>query len=497
MHELFAALRRHAGSNPNAVAFADARENVTYGDLAGRVAGFAKEVRPLPPVLGLLGENGIDWAVAQLAAWLAGKTVVPLPLFFAPEQLAYVLGDAGVSHIVCTQAGAATASRLNVPFTPATQRCAEQPLEPHAGAGQIVYTSGSTGRPKGVRHTSGQLSWSAAALAQACGAGPDDRHLSVMPLPLLLETITAIMVPILAGARVRFEGRIAGTFGAGEASGLAEIFERDAPTSTVLVPQLLASWTDELAATKRRAPHGLRFVAVGGARVSPALAALAWDMGIPVYEGYGLTECASVVALNRPDQRKPGTVGVPLPGLRVSIEDREIVVSGPSVMDGYVNGARARGVWRTGDLGKLDRDGFLYVQGRRDNLLVTALGRNVSPEWIESLLLGDRRIGQCLVAGSGRPRLCALIVPSPAGEKWFARAAPRDIQALLARCCRDAPAYAVPRSHLVVAAAELTRSGLMTSNGRLRRAAVLDRYGAALDGLEAPASRHSQLEATS
>jgi long-subunit acyl-CoA synthetase (AMP-forming) len=494
MHELFAALGRNAVLRGNVTAFQDDCDAVTYAELAARVAGLAEELEALPQVLGLLGWNGVDWVVAQLAAWYAGKTVVPLPLFFSPQQLQHILRDAGIGHLICTGEGMETAASLEMPFTSADGGTTRELGEPRQGAGQIIYTSGSTGRPKGVRHESGQLAWSAAALTRASGATADDVHLSLLPLPLLLETIAAIMVPIYAGARVYVEASVAGALGGGEMPELAGIFERLQPTSTVLVPQLLASWVADLVGAEERAPKSLRFVAVGGASIPPALALRAWSVGIPVHEGYGLSECASVVAVNRPGKRKPGTVGKPLPGLRVRIEDGEIVVAGPSVMDGYLNGAEAGGAWRTGDLGEIDSDGFLTVRGRKDNLLVTSFGRNISPEWIESLILGDPRIGHCVVAGAGRPHLCAFLVPSPAGEAWFAQAGSLAIVALIARCCRGAPAYAVPRFHHVVPAGELHRNGLLTENGRARRAAMLSHYAGVLDQMYAAAPGPSEAE---
>ena len=151
------------------------------------------------------------------------------------------------------------------------------------------------------------------------------------------------------------------------------------PTTAVLVPQLLSGLVAQLEARNARAPESLRFVAVGGARVSEALTTRAWELGIPVHEGYGLTECCSVVAVNRPGRRKAGTVGEPLRGLDVRIDDGEIVVSGPTVMQGYLHGPRAEAPWRTGDLGHRDEDGFLSVTGRKDNLLVTAAGGTSRP----------------------------------------------------------------------------------------------------------------------
>lgn len=484
MHELFAALRRGAASR-SPLAFADDETSLAYGDLAARVAGFAEEIAPLPRVLGLMGGNQVDWVVAQLAAWLAGKLVVPLPAFFKLRQLQHTLSDAGAAHVLCTADSIATARLLGVPFTPISERHGGGSLIPVPGGGQLIYTSGSTGRPKGVRLESGQLAWSAAALKEASGATSRDIYLSVLPFPLLLETIAAIIVPILAGACAYLDPGIAEGSGTGRVDGLAQLFSTVRPTCSVLVPQLLAAWVAQLAAADSAAPSSLRFVAVGGADVPSAVAARAWELGIPVYEGYGLSECGSVVAVNRPDCRKPGTVGRPLPGLTVRIDRREIVVAGPSVMDGYITGEPARRIWRTGDLGEFDDDGYLRVYGRVDNLLVTSFGRNISPEWIESLLANDPRVARAVVLGHGRPYLSAILVPSPAGARWFAHATPAQIRNLMAACCRDAPDHAVPRDCIVVSADEFAHSGFVTANGRVRRAAVADHYAAACNALYA------------
>jgi long-subunit acyl-CoA synthetase (AMP-forming) len=188
-------------------------------------------------------------------------------------------------------------------------------------------------------------------------------------------------------------------------------------------------------------------------------------LGIPVHEGYGLSECCSVVAVNRPRERRPGTVGQPLSGLSVFIDDGEIVVDGPSITDGYLGQEPAHGAWRTGDLGEIDRDGFVTIHGRKDSLLVTSFGRNVSPEWIETMLLADPRIAFCAVAGHGEPHLTAVLIPSPQGAAWFARATNTDILDLLSDHCSDAPEYAVPRAYVIVSLVEALNNQLL-SNGR-------------------------------
>ena len=343
MVELLHVLRSWGAHRDARAAMSDDNAAVARGELAARVAGMAEDLQGLPQVVGLLGANGTDWAVAQLAAWIAGKTVVPLPTFFSPSQLAHVLRDAGITHVIATKDALGLAATLGIGTRPVSDRCAEILPALAAGGGLIVYTSGSTGNPKGVRLGLEQIDWQARALAAAIEARQCDLHLSVLPLSLLLETIAAICVPILVGARTHFASALVHDLGAGRPADMCGAFERRQPTTTVLVPQLLAGWIARLEAQGMLPPESLRFVAVGGAPVSETLAARAWELGIPAHEGYGLTECCSVVAVNRPGRRKAGTVGEPLPGLDVRIEEGEVVVSGPTVMAGYLHAARRRG----------------------------------------------------------------------------------------------------------------------------------------------------------
>ena len=140
-------------------------------------------------------------------------------------------------------------------------------------------------------------------LAQATDAAKSDVYLSVLPLPLLLETICAICVPILVGASVEFDPALTAAVARGQPQGIATAFARHRPTTSVLVPELLGAWVGELAATRTRAPTGLRFVATGGAPVSATLAEKAWSLGIPLHEGYGLSECK--IAAPRRDRGGP------------------------------------------------------------------------------------------------------------------------------------------------------------------------------------------------
>jgi long-subunit acyl-CoA synthetase (AMP-forming) len=113
----------------------------------------------------------------------------------------------------------------------------------------------------------------------------------------------------------------------------------------------------------------------------------------------------------------------------------------------------------------IDRDGYLTIRGRKDSLIVTSYGRNISPEWIETMLLADPRIAFCTVAGHGEPHLTALLIPSRQGAAWFAGATSTDILQLLSGHCSEAPEYAVPRAYVVVSFEEALKNQLL-SNGR-------------------------------
>src|SRR3984893_1914461 len=468
MRQLCDSMKRHASEAGGLIAVSDQHGQLSRGELLAGVTALAADLRGQPQTIGIYAPNGIAWVIAQLACALAGKIAVPLPTFFSAAQLGHVVRDASVDLILASEQTAALALQSGVPTNVIDMidihREAGLP-DVIDGFGQIIYTWGSTGQPKGVRHQSGQIAWSAAALASETGATATDSYLSVLPLPLLLETICSIFIPTLLGTYVQFDSGLAEQVGHGDATGIAKAFVTNRPTSSVLVPQLLRHWVAELQAVNQTAPSSLRFVAVGGAPVPKQVANAAWGLGIPVHEGYGLSECCSVVAVNRPKQRRPGTVGRPLSGLSVSIDNGEIVVDGPSITDGYLGQEPAQGAWRTGDLGEIDRDGFVTVQGRKDSLLVTSFGRNVSPEWIETMFLADPRIAFCTVAGHGEPHLTALLIPSPQGAAWFANATSTDILDLVSDHCSDAPEYAVPRAYVVVSFEEALNNQLL-SNGR-------------------------------
>jgi long-subunit acyl-CoA synthetase (AMP-forming)/pyrroloquinoline quinone (PQQ) biosynthesis protein C len=470
MRSLIAALTRNAGQAAASGAISDGRQQLDWPQLAGRVAAASAAMGDPGETIGLAGGNGVDWAIGFLAASIAGKSIVPLPAFFSAEQLGHLVRDAGIRRIVATGDSTADLAGFGLPVEPlAAGRGDIAALPARDAGGLVIYTSGSTGAPKGVRLAGGQALWTAEALAAATGASAADRYLSVLPLSMLLEAICGVIIPTLVGGTVHYEEKIAAGLATGQVGDLAGAFEREQPTMSVLVPQLLGAYVQQLVAADNRPPRSLRFIAVGGAPVPAKLAVAASRLGLPYFEGYGLSECASVVAVNRPGASRSGTVGQPLPGLTVTIEDDEIVVAGPSVMDGYLNGAAAPLRWRTGDLGRLDDDGFLSVLGRRDNLIVLPNGRNIAPEWIEALLAGDPRLAAVALGLARGERLTLLLVPSRSGDGWFAKASRSDVEQLVAAALHEVPAYARPADVVIVDRVEAVMRGLLTTNGRVQR----------------------------
>jgi long-subunit acyl-CoA synthetase (AMP-forming) len=224
-------------------------------------------------------------------------------------------------------------------------------------------------------------------------------------------------------------------------------------------------------------PASLKFIAVGGASVSPALLARAVAAGLPVYEGYGLSECGSVVCLNAPHARRAGSVGRPLPHVKVRLAaDGEIRVSGASML-GYLGDAPCDPLdeLATGDLGEVDEDGYFYVRGRLRNIFITSLGRNVAPEWVEREITQRLPRSQVLVFGEARPYPVALVSSAEAD----AVAIDRVVDAANAQL----PDYARVRRWARVPEPFTHANGELTSNGRLRRPTILSRHRSLIDAL--------------
>lgn len=486
MSPLIARLRAHARQRPDAPAVVGERVALTYDLLleeVERLAGHLPGRR-----LGLLLDNGPAWVVADLAALSRDNACVPLPGFFTDEQLVHAVRDAGIDCLLTDQPERVQrliAGGARTPVAVAGESltlCLFAPDAPPAvlaGVAKITYTSGSTGAPRGVCLSRRALEHKAQILAAATAAGARDATLCLTPLSTLLENIGGIYVPLLAGAAchvppLRAVG-LAGSSGL-DAAQLIHALQFHRPSSVIVIPQQLRAM---LAAVARGAclPDRLRFIAVGGAPVAQELLLQAERAGLPVYQGYGLSEAVSVVALNTPGANRTGSVGRPLPGVTARIApDGEILLQG-TLFAGYLGDRAAQHAeLATGDLGRLDGDGYLYVTGRKKNAYATAYGRNVSPEWIESELQSQPPIAQAVVFGEASPVNVAVIVAMRG-----ARAA--DIDVAVEAVNRRLPDYAHVGRYALAAEPFSVTNGQLTGTGRPRRSAIAQRYADAVQSL--------------
>lgn len=386
------ALQTQASERPDALAFISNRESVTWAELEQRVtiaaAGFLDGGDRVALKL-----EGINAVIGELAATAAGRTIVPVPGFFSDQQ---------VAHLV-RQSDASLVSEL-----PA----ADGPMpDLSKNSTRIIFTSGTTGQPKGVVLGAAQVEASLLALNAALKPDLDDRYLSMLPQAQLLEQICGIFMPVLAGATTIICPEGQSLLWGGDASAFARTALMAAPTITVLSPRQLALWVAAVHAGTP-APKTLRYVAVGGAPTAPELLHEARSLGIPAHAGYGLSEACSVVALSRPGDPVDGSAGQVLEGIDVEIVNGEIVVSGPTVMDGYLGRDPVERRWHTGDLGRIER-GRLWIEGRRDAMIVCSNGRNIAPEWVEAEALADPAILAAALIADNDDLVLALFPVAP------------------------------------------------------------------------------------
>jgi long-chain acyl-CoA synthetase len=415
----------------------------------------------------------------------------------------------------------------------------------------LIYTSGTTGEMKGVMLTHGNI---ASNVTTCCGLfsfSHDDECLSFLPLSHIFErmfghysmfhsgviinyaesvdTVAADMLrwrPSLMAAVPRLYEKIYGRVLEAVRAGppikqkLFRWSKRVGETVVDLrlagraVPMWLSAqlWlADKLVFSKLRARTGgrIRFFISGGAPLSADVAKFFHAAGMPVLEGYGLTETSPVIAVNTFSNLRLGTVGPPIPGVQVKIgEDGEILTRGPNVMTGYYKKPDATaealdqdGWFRTGDVGLLDADGFLKITDRKKDLIVTAGGKNIAPQPIEQLAKSNRFIANAVMLGDRKPFAVMLVVPNfDTLVAWAAQQGlPTEDQAALAASpevqkkyedeirttLRDLAKFEMPKKVLVLPRDFSIESGELTPKLSVRRKVVEQRHRDAIEALYA------------
>lgn len=413
----------------------------------------------------------------------------------------------------------------------------------------LIYTSGTTGEPKGVMLTHSNLTSNAIDATSTIGFFPDDVQLSFLPLSHVYERIfdyTAIfhgvaiaylekiedaakalleVRPTIAAAVPRvFEKMYANILDKGrqEHGGKRKIFEwalrvaaeavrwkayGETPSAVLRVKWNLAN---RIVYSRIRAGIGgkLRFFYSGGAPLERGLAEFFWTVGIPLYQGYGLTESSPVISTNTPDSNKVGTVGRPIRNCQVKIaEDGEILSFGPNTMRGYYKKPDATreaitpdGWLRTGDIGHLDADGFLVITDRKKELLKTAAGKFVAPAPIENKLKTCPYISNAMVVGDKRKFVSVLIVPNVAAIEAKARGegvglTPDEIcrnpwvhnliEGEMCRLTESLAQYEKPKRFALIPKDFTFADGELTHTLKLKRRVVEQRYHDAIEDLYA------------
>ena len=427
----------------------------------------------------ILAETRLEWAAFDCAILSAGFVVVPIYPTLGADGVEHVLHDSGAKAIVVSTPEQADkiaefrAKRGRFPLIlmegeRADAISLEALRERGRSAGRaglnpvtvepedlatLIYTSGTTGLPKGVMLTQGNIAANVNGALAVFDISPGDTALSFLPLSHVFERMGGLYCMLLGGCTIAF---------AESMDTLAQNMLEVRPTILLSVPRVyekvyarvldtahskgrislaIFHWAENVAMSRARGGAKgwayavadrlvfrklrerfggcIRFMISGGAPLSTELALFFHGAGLPVLEGYGLTETAPILAVNTPEHFRPGSVGKPLPDVEISIaEDGEILARGPNVMKGYYNRpeataqALAGGWFHTGDIGQFDADGFLYITDRKKDLIVTAGGKKVPPQPIENSLKSDRFISEAVVLGDRRPYLIALVVPN-------------------------------------------------------------------------------------
>ena len=436
----------------------------------------------------LHADNGVEWIVSDLACQLAGIRIVPLPLFFSAAQLRHAISGSGADALITdapaavSDAGIACTLLTKEPWIGnaslyALEPCPNVMLPPNTQ--KITFTSGTTGAPKGVCLSGAQLFAVVSSLAALIEL-PRPRHLCILPLSTLLENLAGVYAPLQRGGTVIVpaldELGLLGSSGL-DIGKLLKNVEAYQPNSLILVPEILERMVTA-AENGWKPPASLQFVAVGGSKLAPTVLHRARRQGIPALERYGLSECASVVSLNLPGAQRTGSVGRPLPHLQVGLRSGEIVVSGNTFL-GYANQPES---WHpasveTGDLGHIDTEGFIHIDGRAKAQIITSFGRNVAPEWVESEIMAGPLLQQAFVFGDARPYCVALLQPREASTSDHC------ISVWINQVNRELPDYARVNRWCRLPQALNDNPDAWSSSGRPRREYVERACHSAIDNM--------------
>jgi acyl-CoA synthetase (AMP-forming)/AMP-acid ligase II len=453
-----------ARRDPGGACVADERHELDNAGFAGRVTALAAvfAAAGLGPgeVLAIMLPNRVELVTSMFAAWRLGAAVTPVnPALTAPEAR-YQIDDAGATLVVADEAAAAMLRDGPYRIIGLTEVTAPPPLAaPTRGPGLVtdpgalallIYTSGTTGRPKGVRLDHANISATAEIIVGWFEMTGDTRSLLVLPLFHVNGIMVSVVSPLVAGGSTFIAERF-------HAASFWATVEQVRPTFFSAVPTIYALLVSRPGA--RPDTRSLRFVICGAAPMPRQLIGEFEErFGVPVVEGYGLSECTVVCTLNPlHGVRKAGSVGLPVPGVEVGVVDEadrllpagqagEVVVRGPNVMRGYLGRPEEsaqvlRGGWlHTGDVGRFDDDGYLTLVDRVKDLIIRG-GENIYPKEIEDVLYTVPAVLEAAVVGQPDPVFGEQPVAFVTLRSGF-DVVPED---LIEHCRQSLARYKVPR----------------------------------------------------
>lgn len=425
-------------------------------------------------------DNSKHWLKLDKTLTDMGKIIVPVPHFFSHQQIAYMINAAGVDAVICANEaemlwsafgfGQTTSYSLHSKLMLRTvDSCPVLPENTH----KITFTSGTTSEPKGVCLSLEHLQAVGKSLAEITEKFKVKKHLCILPLSVLLENVAANYAAIDAGIEVLTPSLadigLSGSSGL-DVMKLIKAIEYYKPDSMILMPQMLKAIISVLE-VKTIELSFLKFIAVGGAVCSKGLLLKAQQLNLPVYEGYGISECGSVISLNT-DPKQIGHVGKILPHQQVKINgDGEIMTKG-NLFLGYLGAKQGaqdntQAWYATGDLGKFDSDNNLHIIGRKKNTIINSFGRNISPDWIEAELLALSGINQAVVYGEAMPFLTAICV-SCLHEQ--------DLLTKIESLNKTLPDYAQVKDIIMSKEAFTPSNGMLTASGKYKHKNIFKHY---------------------
>lgn len=446
--------------SPTRVAMVDDRRSYRGVDTvvgALHVAGVAR--RCDTRAMGVLLPTGGGFPIAALAAWSLGKVVVPLNYLLKQDELDYVIADCGTDTVITAKAmldflGYRPKVKNLVVLDEMDYSGMPEPLWPAQAEpddlGVILYTSGTSGRPKGVMLTHGNIECNVRQVLEFIDLGPTDVILGVLPQFHSFGLTVLTLMPLMRGLKSVYTARFV-------PSKIIKLLREHRPTVFLAIPSMY----NAMLSVKDGGPEdfrSLRLVVSGGEPLADSTAKRFFErFGIRLNEGYGLTETSPATNVCRPWEWRPHSVGVPLPGVRERIvgpdgailgpnEDGEVQIAGPNVMAGYYRLPKetrevftADGYFRTGDMGRFDEDGHLYITGRIKEMLIIG-GENVFPREIEEVLNRHETVNASAVVGRMDPMRGEL----PVAFVEMKEGAAFDEMALKRYCREHLAGYKVP-----------------------------------------------------